>query len=108
MGGWAEPVLRRAARIADGWYCGTELSPEIARRVNLVRAEASAADRPPGTFGVEGGIELRHGLDVEHRLGGWRALGATHVTIDPMNRGVHGFDHVKMLSQTSRLVHLAL
>ncbi len=88
MGGGVETVLRRAARIADGWFPQFRPGPR-ATRDRRAAARLPARSRPPARG-------LRHrGPDqpLEHArrragsaaLDGWRDLGATHVSFNTMN-----------------------
>jgi hypothetical protein len=49
IGGHAEPALKRAARVGDGWMCAgadmTQLTSYI-KRINQLREEYGTADKP--------------------------------------------------------------
>lgn len=87
MGGVAEPVLQRAARIADGWLPQFQPGPRAAETVERLRGYVRDAGRAPESFGIEGRISLYNTPegDWAAALEGWRDLGATHVTLNTMN-----------------------
>jgi probable F420-dependent oxidoreductase len=101
IGGFSDVVMRRTGRLADGWYFGGDPRDELKRRVEIMREAASAAGRNPGELGVEGGVELKYGLDAADRLDAWSAMGATHVTIDPHGCGKSGAEHIELLSEVA-------
>ncbi|MGH7871896.1 MAG: LLM class flavin-dependent oxidoreductase, partial [Candidatus Binatia bacterium] len=47
MGGGAEPALKRAARLADGYICGSSAIPEFSTTWEKVSQYARAAGRNP-------------------------------------------------------------
>jgi probable F420-dependent oxidoreductase len=97
MGGSADAVLRRAARLADGWmYGGGRPSPfgrpparTPQQMVETLRREVASAGRDPTSVGIEGRISLSGGGPETWRraVDEWRALGATHVGVVTMQAG---------------------
>jgi probable F420-dependent oxidoreductase len=87
MGGGAEPVLRRVARLADGWF--PQFRPDERGRENLERVYAYAreAGRDPSTIGIEGRVSISSGGADDWAKGveAWRQLGATHLGVNTMN-----------------------
>jgi probable F420-dependent oxidoreductase len=102
IGGFSEPALERAGRVADGWYYAVESKDDMECSLETVRRAAVAAGRDPQSIGFEGGLELRHGMDAEARLERLAAAGATHVTVDPMGCGCQGSAHVRFLDEVAR------
>jgi alkanesulfonate monooxygenase SsuD/methylene tetrahydromethanopterin reductase-like flavin-dependent oxidoreductase (luciferase family) len=90
MGGMAEPVIKRAARIADGWFPQFRPGPDGAATIERLRGYLRDAGRDPSTFGIEGRVSLFNTPEPEWTaaLEGWRDLGATHVTVNTMNVGL--------------------
>jgi len=60
MGGESEAVLRRAARLADGWITLQTFRPGPAAQQTIDRLHAlvRAAGRDPAVFGIEGRVAL--------------------------------------------------
>jgi probable F420-dependent oxidoreductase len=90
MGGGADAVLRRIARIADGWFPQFQPGPRAAETVELLRGYIREAGRGAGDVGIEGRISVSNTpADVwAATLQGWRDLGATHVSFNTMNAGL--------------------
>jgi probable F420-dependent oxidoreductase len=100
MGGHAEPALRRAARLADGWMAGGTLRTSTVQGppanletyrgiVERLRVLVREAGRDPAAFGIEGRIAYQVGPDG-WRTGyeAWRALGGTHLSVTTMGAGL--------------------
>ena len=90
FGGVAEPVLKRAARLGDGWMPAGRLPDDDMRgHVERLNGYLSDAGRDPRSFGIDPWISI---LDLSQdvwrqRVEAWRALGASHVAIDTMRAG---------------------
>ena len=90
FGGIAEPVLKRAARLGDGWMPAGRLpDDEMRGHVERLKGYLSDAGRDPQSFGIDPWISI---LDLSQdvwrqRVEAWRGLGATHVAIDTMRAG---------------------
>jgi probable F420-dependent oxidoreductase len=108
MGGESEAVLRRAARLADGWITlqtfrpGPAAQQTVDRLLGLVRE----AGRDPAAFGIEGRLALAQ-VPAERReqeLAAWRAMrGITHLCVNTMGLGLPGpEEHVKTLERFKR------
>lgn len=102
LGGSADATLRRTARLGDGWM--PQLPPDDRARdmVERLRTYAREAGRDPAAIGIEARLDLdqTHGdAGAWKRFAeGWRALGATHLTIETMGLGLPSPDaHVEML-----------
>ncbi len=90
FGGWAEPVLKRAARLGDGWMpAGRAPDDSVKAPINRLHEYLAAAGRDPQSFGIDPWISIQ-GLDQDEwhrRVGAWRDLGASHVGVDTMRAG---------------------
>lgn len=90
FGGVAEPVLKRAARLGDGWMPAGRLpDDEMRGHIERLHGYLRDAGRDPQRFGIDPWISI---LDLSQdvwrqRVEAWRALGATHVAIDTMRAG---------------------
>ena len=86
MGGGADRVLRRIARIADGWFPQFGPGPQGTERIERLRGYIEEAGRKAEDVGIEGRIGLaRQSEDTwAEALAGWRELGASHVSFVTM------------------------
>ena len=87
IGGTSEAVVKRAARLADGWMPILEAG-EAEPRLALLREEMRTHGRDAKSVGLEGWLRM-HENDPE-RWGkaseGWRKLGADYAMLYPMWR----------------------
>jgi probable F420-dependent oxidoreductase len=105
MGGSDERVLRRIARMADGWILVGAPSPETAERMNRIREYARQEGRDPATIGLEGAIVVRRGGPEQWRqdLETWRSMGATHVCVNTMGASLRSpSEHIETLRRVKQ------
>ena len=100
MGGGAEPVIKRIARLADGWF--PQFRPDDRGREILQRLHdyAREAGRDPADIGIEGRTSVGGGNpdDWATEVQAWRALGATHLGVNTMGAGLQSpADHIDAL-----------
>jgi probable F420-dependent oxidoreductase len=90
FGGAAEPALKRAAKLADGWMpAGRKPDDVVKRLIEQLEKYLHEAGRDRKTFGIDPWIPIV-GLNKEElreRVQTWRGLGATHVAVDTMRAG---------------------
>lgn len=90
FGGGADAVLKRAARIGDGWMpAGRPPDDRMKTILGQLDGYLKAAGRDRTTFGVDPWISIA-GLDpgeVRRRVEAWRGLGASHLAVDTMRAG---------------------
>ncbi|HWN92227.1 MAG TPA: LLM class F420-dependent oxidoreductase [Verrucomicrobiae bacterium] len=90
FGGAAEPVLRRAARIGDGWMpAGRPPDDRMKGHVDQLQGYLAEAGRDRKQFGIDPWISIQ-GLGKDEwrrRVEAWRALGASHLAVDTMRAG---------------------
>lgn len=90
IGGGADKVLERTARIGDGWF--PQMPPDNTARdaIRRLRAYAEAAGRDPSTIGVEARLSIGRVPESgwQEYVAGWRDLGATHLSINTMDAGL--------------------
>ncbi len=87
FGGSSDAVVKRAARIGDGWM--PIMSPEeAAPKLAALRDHLKAFGRDPATFGIEGWLRMTEPDPARWRsaVEGWRKLGAGTVMLYPMYR----------------------
>jgi probable F420-dependent oxidoreductase len=105
MGGESEPVLRRAARLADGWITLQTFRPGPAAQQTIDRLHALVrqAGRDPAAFGIEGRVALAQVPPAEwaKEMAAWRAMrGITHLCVNTMGLGLPSpEEHVRTLER---------
>jgi probable F420-dependent oxidoreductase len=107
IGARADAALRRAGRIADGWFPMDQPGPALARSTAIVHAAAEEAGRDPAALGMEGRISLgsTSSSSIDQQIAAWREAGATHLSINTMRAGFTTVDeHIAALSTASEAV----
>jgi len=91
FGGMAEQVVRRTARLGDGWMPMLSIRPDDEGRATLdrLRGYAREAGRDPSAIGIENIITIadRSPEDWLDEVKGWKELGSTHVSVNTMKAG---------------------
>ena len=95
FGGGAPQVVRRIARLGDGWF--PQFQPDGAgqERIAEMRALAQGYGRNPADIGIEGRVALMDSSNPDdwNRLAAaWDEAGATHLSINTMRAGLQGPD----------------
>jgi len=88
FGGGHDRVLRRLARLGDGWF--PQLPPEKCRgAIEKITAYAREAGRDPKTIGIEGRmtISAASAETWNEQVKAWKEVGATYLGVNTMNSG---------------------
>ncbi len=106
MGAYSEPALKRAARIADGWF--PQLPPDDRGREVLDRFQeyVREAGRRPEDVPIEGRLQYGDGDPERWRreLQLWRERDARFVSLVTMNAGLRTVDqHIEALERFVRV-----
>jgi probable F420-dependent oxidoreductase len=107
FGARAKVALRRAGRIADGWFPQVQPGPELAEAMAVVHDAAREAGRDPAAIGMEGRVNLgQEGPDrAVERAAAWREAGATHLSLNTMGAGLATVDdHIAALAAAAEAV----
>lgn len=102
LGGGAEALLRRVGRLGDGWFPQRPPDDEARGMLERIRNYAIEAGRDPATIGIEARLSVAAVAPPERASFAerWRALGATHLTVNTMGAGLSSIDeHLKVLGQ---------
>ena len=86
IGGMADPVLRRTARIADGWFPQFQPGASGLEMMAQLHAYIREEGRDPADVGIDGRVAVgRRSPDqwVED-VAAWKGLGATHLSVNTM------------------------
>jgi probable F420-dependent oxidoreductase len=92
-GGRTDQVLRRIARLGDGWF--PQLRPDAQTKETLerMRQYIREAGRDPIAFGIEARARFSDGIEEAIRQArAWEALGATHMGVNTMGAGFRTVD----------------
>jgi len=109
FGAQSPPALRRAGRLADGWFPQAAPGPQLEQARALVEEGALEVGRDPASLGLEGRVSW-DGDGAEAILdtaGAWREAGATHLSINTMGAGLRSVeDHLSVLAATASALGL--
>ena len=89
FGGGASPLLRRCARLGDGWIpIGTPNSAS-AQAIETLKTEREKSGLPWEGFGIQAQVQYRGGNPERWRthFQGWKTLGCTHIAVATHNAG---------------------
>jgi hypothetical protein len=107
IGAVAERGLRRAGRLADGWFPQVPPGPRLDEARAVVRQAAIEAGRNPDSIGMEGRISWGEG-DVDkliRQAGRWRDAGATHLSVNTMGSSLGSVDdHLAALASAAEVL----
>ena len=105
IGASAEPAIKRAAEMADGYFPQRPLEGGWPVTFEKIHGWMRAAGRDPASLGVDARVNTAAGTpdDWRKQADDWRALGGvTHLTVNTMNAGLRGPDaHIERLRQAA-------
>ena len=92
IGAFVEPAIKRAGRIADGWFANPRVppGPEAEQHFEFFRSAARDAGRDPNTLAIDATVlagekgSQAWAAEAEQ----WEAMGATHLTFRTMAAGM--------------------
>ena len=93
-------VVRRIARIGDGWIQPKMPLPRAQELTEVFRGYWREYGRDPGSVGIEVRIDLSLATqgDWAEELKAWEGMGASHVSLSTMGDGLFGVDaHLERL-----------
>ena len=110
IGASAEAAIKRAAETADGYFPQRPLEGGWRATMDKIHGWLEAAGRDPAKFGIDAAHQrwpVAHPTIGARQAEEWRALGATHLSVNTMGGGLQGPDaHVERLEQVARGAHL--
>ena len=100
-------VLRRVARLADGWFPQMQPGDDAKATVERLQTFIGEAGRDSSSIGMEPRINLADG-DPElwqAQANAWQEMGATHVSINTMRAGLSSpQDHINAIQQFKEVI----
>jgi probable F420-dependent oxidoreductase len=103
----SEPVLRRLARISDGWFPNFAPDTSGKKAVATLRKYIREAGRKRNQVGIEGRIRIAGKQPEEwlDELKAWEALGAVGVTVEARRGGLQSVDqHIDAIRRFKEVV----
>ena len=100
MGARADVGLRRTARVADGWFPLGPPEEKMREALKRLCDYVEEAGRDPESVGIEGRLDVGRVPQEEWiaQTEAWRSLGATHISVNTMNAGLHSpQEHVETI-----------
>jgi probable F420-dependent oxidoreductase len=90
IGGSSEATLKRVGEMGDGWFPQRPPDEMAREMVGKIREYARAAGRDPAAVGFEARVSIAGTTPDEwaRQVEGWRAIGATHLTVNTMKAGL--------------------
>ena len=97
MGGWADAMIKRIARMGDGWFAFFKPDDEGKRMIEKLHGYAREAGRDPAEIGIESWVTVNNAQVLAgwnqkpedkllrspdewcEEVAGYKALGATHI-----------------------------
>jgi probable F420-dependent oxidoreductase len=88
-GGRAEVLLRRTARLADGWFPLGRPDEQMQQNIERLHHYIKEAGRDPDKMGIQAQVNAREGTPDgwQRQVQRWRDLGATHIAFNTMGAG---------------------
>ena len=107
FGGAHELVLKRIAKIGDGWMAVGKPDDSNKIIIDKLTGYLKEENRSIDDIGIESVISLK-GLsdkDIEKEISDWSELGATHFSVNTMNNGMQfPDDHIKAISKFLEII----
>jgi probable F420-dependent oxidoreductase len=110
FGGHAEPVLKRAARLGDGWMPNYRRAADAQKALDILDQFLEEAGRRRSNLGIEARISFGNGNpDIWlERIEEWQNAGATHISINTMGSSLlKSDDHLAALQKFAKQVGIS-
>ena len=108
FGGHADAVLRRTARMGDGWMPTYRTAAEAAPALAKLDKYLAENGRTRQDIGIEARLHLRHGsLDMLlERMQAWADAGASHISFNTMGVGLSAPEqHLHVIREIAAAVY---
>jgi alkanesulfonate monooxygenase SsuD/methylene tetrahydromethanopterin reductase-like flavin-dependent oxidoreductase (luciferase family) len=90
LGGSADPVLKRVARLGDGWLPLLPPNDKGRALIEKMWSYAREAGRDPGSIGIQCRVQIDNRSPGEwvKEISKWKELGATEISVNTMKAGL--------------------
>ena len=93
IGAQSPRALRRAGRLADGWFPQMAPGPQLDEARRIVTEAAAEAGRDPASLGMEGRLRWQQDRDkMAAAIRQWQDADATHLSVNTMGAGLKTVD----------------
>lgn len=106
IGGSSPAAYRRMGRLADGWFPQVTPGEPLDAALAIIHSAATEAGRDPAAIGMEGRVtcDPTNTDKFVRQVESWRAVGASHLSINTMNAGLGNLDdHLAAISLAATL-----
>jgi alkanesulfonate monooxygenase SsuD/methylene tetrahydromethanopterin reductase-like flavin-dependent oxidoreductase (luciferase family) len=106
-GGRTDTLLRRTARLGDGWFPQDKPNDQMRETLERLRGYIREAGRDLSSVGIEARVNASDGNPDEwfRQTEAWQALGATHIAINTMKAGFTSPDqHIEAIRRYKEVV----
>ena len=109
FGGHHENVLRRVAKLGDGWMPNYRTAADVTGQLEKLAAFLKAAGRSRADIGLEARLHYKDGPGVwQQSLEEWKAAGATHITINTMGAGLATpAEHIAAIGEFAKKINVS-
>lgn len=110
FGGRDQRMLRRAARMGDGWIPNYRSADEARPAVQAMRGYLEAEDRTLQHFGIDARVSYGEGdrKALAAEIEAWRGLGATDISLNTMRAGLTTpADHLQAIRNFAEVAGIA-
>ncbi len=107
IGGSSDVVLRRTARLGDGWFPLGQPNDAMRTTLERLRGYVQEAGRAPDALGIEARVSTSDGSldDLVRWTDEWRKLGATHISLNTMGAGYRSpSEHIEAIRRYKEAV----
>lgn len=107
FGGSADAVLRRIARIGDGWMPNSGNIENTQAKLKVLQGYLEEAGRDPQTFGLDVRVNFKQvdPQDWPGEIERWRAIGTTHLSVNTMGAGLSPQEHIATIRQLKTVIN---
>ncbi len=108
FGGHHENVLKRVARLGDGWMPNFRVPAEATPHLETLDKFLAKEGRARKDIGVEARLHYKDAATWEQTLAAWTSVGATHITVNTMGAGLDtAAKHIEAIKEAAKRVRVA-